>query len=382
MSHRPKQTTDVASRLTSLEADVSKLRGKQKDAWDRLSVITTFVATVLLVAVGGIYTAAYKAAEAQRQADWRDLEKLRIQEESTRRTRVEAHEGRIMELEVVASVLPYLEEAKTEHQKLAFYTLIQALATQEIAQKLSFLQPGRSTLLFADQSAQTIINSPDASDEAIQAARRHFESTVVRRLEAQPYYDESSDRQQTELYYEGLDLRSGTQVDSLTLLHDLLARTHVSLSSYKTARVDFLYPIIDIHPDGSLRSIYGNQRFSPDGKRLTTGGSLEHLRGIHPFNAEAVVPASWFAKRNPMRTDLHNLFTCEWACNSYRVPNRTAMFLPAVHHELIVAGPQIEHLNRSTGRGRSPGQHSIFLCVTPGKSLIRRKKCHSGKYSN
>ena len=37
-----------------------------------------------------------------------------------------------------------------------------------------------------------------------------------------------------------------------------------------------------------------------------------------PFNCEHVVPQSWFGKRQPMRGDLHHLFTCEPSCNSFR----------------------------------------------------------------
>ncbi|CAM5672489.1 endonuclease [Streptomyces hirsutus] len=37
-----------------------------------------------------------------------------------------------------------------------------------------------------------------------------------------------------------------------------------------------------------------------------------------PFNCEHVVPQSWFAKKEPMRGDLHHLFACEAGCNSFR----------------------------------------------------------------
>jgi endonuclease G len=42
------------------------------------------------------------------------------------------------------------------------------------------------------------------------------------------------------------------------------------------------------------------------------------LEAVSPFNCEHVVPQSWFAKQEPMRGDLHHLFTCEWGCNSFR----------------------------------------------------------------
>jgi endonuclease G, mitochondrial len=31
-----------------------------------------------------------------------------------------------------------------------------------------------------------------------------------------------------------------------------------------------------------------------------------------------VVPQPWFAKREPMRGDLHHLFACESRCNAFR----------------------------------------------------------------
>ena len=37
-----------------------------------------------------------------------------------------------------------------------------------------------------------------------------------------------------------------------------------------------------------------------------------------PYNCEHVVPQSWFGKAELMRGDLHHLFACEIACNSFR----------------------------------------------------------------
>jgi endonuclease G, mitochondrial len=45
---------------------------------------------------------------------------------------------------------------------------------------------------------------------------------------------------------------------------------------------------------------------------------FEALESALPFNCEHVVPQSWFAKKEPMRGDLHHLFACESACNSFR----------------------------------------------------------------
>jgi endonuclease G len=45
---------------------------------------------------------------------------------------------------------------------------------------------------------------------------------------------------------------------------------------------------------------------------------LDNLEVLMPFNCEHVVPQSWFNKAQPMKADLHHLFTCEWGCNSFR----------------------------------------------------------------
>ena len=45
---------------------------------------------------------------------------------------------------------------------------------------------------------------------------------------------------------------------------------------------------------------------------------FDELEQELPFNCEHVVPQSWFAKREPMRGDLHHLFACESRCNSFR----------------------------------------------------------------
>jgi endonuclease I len=45
---------------------------------------------------------------------------------------------------------------------------------------------------------------------------------------------------------------------------------------------------------------------------------LEVIAASAAYNAEHVVPQSWFAGQDPMKADLHHLFTCEVACNEFR----------------------------------------------------------------
>ena len=89
-----------------------------------------------------------------------------------------------------------------------------------------------------------------------------------------------------------------------------------------------------------LRSVYTEEEFDPQklieeaaeietqrasfrveeiGERGTADESTEALlEKLHPYNCEHVVCQSWFKHHEPMRGDLHHLFTCERKCNSFR----------------------------------------------------------------
>src|SRR3712207_6295666 len=109
--------------------------------------------------------------------------------------------------------------------------------------------------------------------------------------------------------------------------------------AYKPARE--LYPWVDLQPSGLLRSLYTGHEWEPEAliradlaiaqaraqeltARLATlgaqvdGAAPAEVEAALPFNCEHVVPQSWFAKREPMRGDLHHLFACEAGCNSFR----------------------------------------------------------------
>jgi len=113
--------------------------------------------------------------------------------------------------------------------------------------------------------------------------------------------------------------------------------------------VERVYPWVDLHPDGRLRSIYSGKSFDAEEfiradaeiarqrsarlqeltRRESTLGPREYeaafdtLERELPFNCEHVVPQSWFSKREPMRGDLHHLFACESSLQ--RVPRQHAV---------------------------------------------------------
>jgi endonuclease I/V8-like Glu-specific endopeptidase len=182
--------------------------------------------------------------------------------------------------------------------------------------------------------------SPVSSSGIEEAARR-----LLARGERGAYFDARASANAARAYYRGLGNLRGEAL--LGRLRDLLATTHRPLNSYFKARIEHLYPLVDRHKDGKLRSIYSGKIMDAEAvivdelsrialvdpeivRRLESGESvdesryeaaeleLERLEADTGFNCEHVVPQSWFGKADPMKSDLHHLYTCESDCNSYR----------------------------------------------------------------
>jgi endonuclease I len=151
------------------------------------------------------------------------------------------------------------------------------------------------------------------------------------------YLDEDADGEAAASYYSALDADADPEA-LYVALSGLLEETHKVRPGYSPA-VE-LYPWIDLQPDGKLRSVYTEEEFDPEtmieeaaeieaqrasfrvekmGERGTADESAEALvEKLHPYNCEHVVCQSWFEHHEPMRGDLHHLFTCERKCNSFR----------------------------------------------------------------
>ena len=156
-----------------------------------------------------------------------------------------------------------------------------------------------------------------------------------------PYYDAAADADAAAQYYSGVDA-TATGAELMRALQTLVTRTHTHTPHYKPA--DMVYPWVDLHPDRQLRSIYSGNSFDPEdvirddarieaertlrlrdfvSREIAIGpdsftDELDELDALMPYNCEHVVPQSSFAKKEPMRGDLHHLFTCESRCNSFR----------------------------------------------------------------
>lgn len=186
--------------------------------------------------------------------------------------------------------------------------------------------------------------APAPPDEQPASADLDHALAVLRDCAQRPYYDEAADQAARDHYYSGLaaDLPPAERFQQL---HALLADTHTGRFSYKVARLEHLYPWVDLHEEGGqrrLHSIYSGIAFDAEAfiredlaidARLAAQvrelalveSSLEAiqaqiaaLEAQSPFNCEHVVPQSWFDERSPMREDLHHLFACESNCNSFR----------------------------------------------------------------
>ncbi|GGR19172.1 endonuclease [Streptomyces aurantiogriseus] len=155
-----------------------------------------------------------------------------------------------------------------------------------------------------------------------------------------PYYDRTRDHDARAAYYAGISTTDGRALRQA--LTELLEETHSPRPRYKPMRL--VYPWVDLHQDGKLRSIYSGRAFSAE-EFIRADAAVEEARlarmqefllhesaagpaefeaefdaleASMAFNCEHVVPQSWFTKQEPMRGDLHHLFACEVGCNSFR----------------------------------------------------------------
>lgn len=143
-----------------------------------------------------------------------------------------------------------------------------------------------------------------------------------------PYLD-PADADAARAYYATLNA-DATPQERFLALSELVTGTHARVLAYAPA--EELYPWVDVWPDGRLRSLYSGREHTPaelieadraaqarrDRLAAAEGLNADALEDALPYNCEHVVPQSWFARRQPMRGDLHHLFACEPDCNSFR----------------------------------------------------------------
>ena len=165
--------------------------------------------------------------------------------------------------------------------------------------------------------------------------------TELEAFSTRPYFDATKDAAAQTVYYAGLSPGSDP-VQAFKKLSARLAETHATQLGYKPA--SYLYPWVDLQPNGRVRSIYSGREynaaslieedFAVEAERAARlqellaseaaaapdvlAAELDLLEAQLLYNCEHVVPQSWFAKKPPMKGDLHHLFACETGCNSFR----------------------------------------------------------------
>ena len=200
------------------------------------------------------------------------------------------------------------------------------------------LQPAPTT----DARPNTAVAAPDFRAQA--------SALMESRMAGWRFRTEADIAPKRAAYYADADLTKKTGL--MDRLRKMVTDTHQPINSYAKARIHYLYPIVDVHKDRFLRSLYSGVKQAPadvvaeelatiatvdaelaaqfaegDFSGLSSFESasgeslddmLEKTSSKAPYNCEHVVPQSWYAKNDPMVSDLHHLFTCEKDCNSKR----------------------------------------------------------------
>lgn len=245
--------------------------------------------------------------------------------------------------------------------------------------------PAQPTRLAPRPPTSPLLGDVPAVERDVEAALVNFRIGRER-----PYYDRRADAAAREAYY--ADIAPGDGEALRRDLADLLERTHAPRPSYKPMRL--VYPWLDLHEDGLLRSIYSGLTFTAEELiradaaveatrtarmqelllREGTAGpeqleaEFDALEAAMPFNCEHVVPQSWFAKKEPMRGDLHHLFACEMECNSFRGNLRFVDFPGFLEAEREDCGMrEAEGFEPEHGKGPVARATLYFLLRYPGR---------------
>ncbi|KHE73055.1 endonuclease I family protein [Halobacillus sp. BBL2006] len=145
------------------------------------------------------------------------------------------------------------------------------------------------------------------------------------------YFDHKKNEKMKETYYKKIDFNS----PNIEEIKELVQSTHKNQLRYDPS--EYVYPWVDLRPDGKLSSIYSGKNREPEDviqedyetsknrkaaieskEDRDSSKLISEVVAAFKYNCEHTVPQSWFDEHEPMRGDLHHLFTCEPRCNSIR----------------------------------------------------------------
>jgi len=216
------------------------------------------------------------------------------------------------------------------------------------------------------------------------------------------YFDEEQDIRDIGEYYRNVML-GDREDENFATLSRLLDATHTSKPAYSPATQ--LYPWVDLHKvNGRLliESIYSGQVFDAEdciddefsikarrenvrrwwqeNERYQTPehSAIEELLDmVLPYNCEHVVPQSWFSRREPSRGDLHHLFACEAACNSFRGNSPYSDFSVLEAERSLCGRLEDSGFEPSAGKGAVARATLYFLTRYPGSIDLGMSRMNS-----
>ena len=212
----------------------------------------------------------------------------------------------------------------------------------------------------------------------------------LERSRTRPYLDVEKEEADRSAYYRPVAMSDDDEAN-FDILARLVRTTHATTPRYAPSKQ--LYPWIDLHKDGRrlvIKSIYSGQMFDAqqfleeafriEARRESLRTSMrlneafgnvseaimeDLLEASAPYNCEHVVPQSWFAKKEPMRGDLHHLFACESRCNSFR-GNHAYFDFPAQEAIMDLCGRREEdQFEPGSGKGAVARATFYFLLRYP-----------------
>lgn len=204
------------------------------------------------------------------------------------------------------------------------------------------------------------------------------------------YYDEKEDLKIKEEYYQKVRGYKCNGKKLFKLYRKLITKSHINHVPYSISKNQFLYNWVDLHPDGKLKNIYSGEIRDPetviqeDFMKHQNNQDSSLLDGENPnivpfkFNAEHVVPQSWYRAKEPMKGDLHQLFTCHPKCNTLRANfpyGDFPFYNPELEEETIRNNCGIakeEHFEPEYGKGAVARATLYFLLRYP--NTIHKKR--------
>ncbi|WP_430788496.1 endonuclease I family protein [Virgibacillus flavescens] len=182
----------------------------------------------------------------------------------------------------------------------------------------------------SDQQAKLIFPVTTNKEQVNTILQRLDDAKSSIQNDHKEYFDEDMNKRTIISYYHNIDFKNFNQEE----LTQLLSETHTNQLSYNPS--EYVYPWVDLRPDGNLISIYSGKQRNPediikedyvtslrrkdevDKREYIDEKQLKEIESNFKYNCEHAVPQSWFNEKEPMRGDLHHLFTCDPLCNSIR----------------------------------------------------------------